>query len=388
MVGLSAVIFLPDDSAKTGFDRPMMLFPVQGAPLLAWLAESLFAAGVGRFFLVCGERFTERALSCFPAQAQVMTTLDSNPADLLHVFLSTAEDSEQQVTIVTGPTAYLPAAGKAAARGLKAAACTANRQQMMDALDENFSFPRFLIDRCAVLSDFDGFFPVDSPTTLLDMGRLLHRERMLRLIKSGVQVYDPDNCYVEPGVQVEPGAVLLPGVSLRGKTRVREGAVVGPWATVENSEIGPAARVNASVVEDAVVGAEAEVGPYAHLRPGTVLERGAKVGNFVEVKNTRLGEHTWASHLSYLGDADIGAGVNLGCGTVTVNYDRVEKHHTVIGDRAFVGCNSSLIAPVSVGAGAYVAAGTVVTEDVPADALAIARTKQTNKKDWAAKHKK
>ena len=385
MLGLSAILFLPDDSARTGLDRPLMLWPVQGAPLLAWLADSLFAAGVGRFFLVCGERFTQAALACFPREAEVTTAMDSEPADLLHVFLSTAEDSEANVSIVTGPTAYLP--DMTSPRGRRVAVCTADRRQLMAALDETFSFPQFLRENCAVLSDNDGFYPIDSLSALLEAGRLLHRERMLRLLRVGVQIYDPDSCYVEPTVEVEPGAVLLPGTMLRGRSLIREGAVIGPQSTVEDAEIGPGARVVSSVVEGATVGAAAEIGPYAHLRPGTVLERGVKIGNFVEVKNSHIGENTWASHLSYLGDADVGAGVNLGCGTVTVNFDRVEKHRSTIGDRAFVGCHSALIAPVRVGPGAYVAAGTVVTEDVPAEALAIARTKQSNKKEWAAKHK-
>lgn len=234
------------------------------------------------------------------------------------------------------------------------------------------------------MSDYDGFCPVDSLRALLDVGQLLRRERMLRLLRSGVQIYDPDNCYVEPMAQVEPGAVLLPGAMLRGQTLVREGAVIGPQTTLDNAEIGPGSRICNSVVEDSTVGANVQVGPYAHLRPGTKLERGVKVGSFVEVKNSHLGENTWASHLSYLGDAEIGAEVNLGCGAVTVNFDRAEKHRTTIADRAFVGCNSALIAPLHVGSGAYIAAGTVVTEDVPAEALAIARTKQSNKKDWAA----
>lgn len=386
MPGLSVILFLPDDSARTGLDRPLMLWPVQGAPLLAWLADSLFAAGVGRFFLVCGERFTQRALACFPREAEVTTAMDSEPADLLHVFLSTAGDSETHVTIVTGPTAYLP--HMAAPRGQRVPVCTADRCQLMAALDETFSFPQFLRENCAVLSDNDGFYPIDSLSALLDAGRLLHEERMLRLLRKGVQIYDPHACYVEPTVEVEPGAVLLPGTMLRGRSLIREGAVIGPQSTVEDAEIGPGARVTASVVEGATVGAAAEIGPYAHLRPGAVLERGVKIGNFVEVKNSHIGENTWASHLSYLGDADVGAGVNLGCGTVTVNFDRVEKHRTTIGDRAFVGCHSALIAPVRLGPGAYVAAGTVVTDDVPAEALAIARTKQSNKKDWAVKHKR
>ena len=146
--------------------------------------------------------------------------------------------------------------------------------------------------------------------------------------------------------------------------------------------------MNASQIYGSKVAADCNIGPYAHIRPETTIDRGVKIGNFVEVKNSHIGENTWASHLSYIGDAELGARCNLGCGTVTVNFDRVDKYKTTVGDDAFIGCHSALIAPVTIGNGAYIAAGTTVTDDVPDQALAISRTRQSNKKDWAAKHKK
>ncbi len=387
MNGLSAVIFLPDDTAKTGLPRPLMLHSVLGAPLLQWLADALFGSGVGRFFLVCHDRFAAEAKACLPKEAEVMATMDSDPADLLHVFLSTAEEEEEDIAVIAGPMVFAPGLARRSGSPKPAAVYRANRQRLMEALDESFSFSRFLRDNCAVLSDYDGFFAVDSPATALMLAETLRRDRILRLQKLGVEIYDADNCYIEPSVRIEPGAKILPGAILKGKTIIRSGAVIGPWSVVENSEIGEESTVNASQVYGSKVASQVNIGPFAHIRAESELEKGVKIGNFVEVKNAKIGENTWASHLSYLGDAQIGSRCNFGCGTVTVNFDRKEKHKTTVGDDAFIGCHSALVAPVTVGNGAYIAAGSTVTSDVPENALAIARSRQTNKKDWASKHK-
>lgn len=179
----------------------------------------------------------------------------------------------------------------------------------------------------------------------------------------------------------------MPGTILRGRSLIRAGACIGPWSLVEDSEIGEGCVVNASQVYGSQIAAEVLVGPYAHIRRGTELGRGAHIGSFVETKNAKIGENTWAAHLSYLGDAEIGSDCNIGCGTSTANYDRVDKHKTIIGDHAFIGCQTVLVAPVTVGDGAYIGAGSTITEDVPENALGIARNRQSNKKDWSSKHK-
>ncbi|MBE6984589.1 MAG: hypothetical protein E7434_03035 [Ruminococcaceae bacterium] len=383
---LSAVIFVPDDTAKTGFPLPTMLQKVHGYALLAWLSEALYDSGIGRFFLVCHDRYVQQAKNCLPAQAEVMTTAEANPADLLHVFLSTADDDE--ITIVAGPAIYAPTLPRRSDAPKASCICRASTEALMTALDDNFSFSHFLRENCTFLSDYDGCYTVDSHAALLEMAEFIHRDRMLRLIKQGVEISDTDNCDVAPSARIEPGAKLLKGAILRENCLIRSESIIGPWAVVENSEIGERTVVNASQVYGARIASDCMIGPYAHIRPDTVIERGVKVGNFVEVKNSYIGENTWASHLSYIGDTQLGARCNLGCGTVTVNFDRVNKYKTTIGDDAFIGCNSALIAPITVGNGAYIAAGSTLTDDVPEQALAISRTRQTNKKDWAAKHKK
>jgi bifunctional UDP-N-acetylglucosamine pyrophosphorylase/glucosamine-1-phosphate N-acetyltransferase len=224
-------------------------------------------------------------------------------------------------------------------------------------------------------------------STDLDVGDDPRREREARaraLVAAGVRVEDPGSTFVGPEVEIEAGATLRPFVFLEGKTVVRAGAIIGPFVRLVDTEIGPGAQViDHCLLRDSVVEAAASVGPFTHLRPECRVGAKAKVGNFVEMKKTHLGNGSKAGHLSYLGDATIGPEVNIGAGTITCNYDGTHKHKTRIEAGAFVGSHSTLVAPVTVGEGAYIAAGSSVTEDVPADALAVGRARQVTKPGWA-----
>lgn len=217
---------------------------------------------------------------------------------------------------------------------------------------------------------------INSQDQLADARRALQQRTNQALMESGVWMLDPDRTYIDDTVTVEPGARIYPGVHLEGSTTVSAGAQVGPDAFVVDSSIGPDARVWYSVVRSSKVGEACEVGPFASLRPGTVMEKGSKIGTFVETKNTTLGEGAKANHQAYLGDATVGARANIGAGTVTCNYDGLEKHPTVIGEDAFIGSDTMLVAPVKIGDRAVTAAGSVITRDVPDDALAVARSGQ------------
>ena len=199
---------------------------------------------------------------------------------------------------------------------------------------------------------------------------------------AGVTVADPANTYIDVDVELEPDVTLLPGTFLQGATTVASGAVVGPDTTLIDTEVGPGARVDRAHCLLAQIGADVEVGPFTRLRPGTDLAAGAKAGSFVEIKNSHIGPGAKVPHLSYVGDADVGAGSNIGAATVVVNYDGVAKHRTVVGEQVRIGSDTMLVAPVEVGDGAYTAAGSVITEDVPAGALAIARGRQRNIAGW------
>ena len=202
------------------------------------------------------------------------------------------------------------------------------------------------------------------------------------LIAAGVQVMSED-IYVERGVQVARGATLLPGTILRGKTIVAEGCVIGPNTLLENAVVGKNTTVNASQVYDSTLGENNKIGPYTHVRKDTVTGYGVHLGAYVETKNSNFAMGNTVSHLTYIGDSDVGKYCNFGCGTVTCNYDGENKFRTTIGDYVFVGCNTNLVAPVTVGDGAYTAAGSTITKDVPAGDMGIAHESLTNLEGWA-----
>jgi len=213
-------------------------------------------------------------------------------------------------------------------------------------------------------------------------------DRARALQAAGVRVEDPASTFVGEEVVVEPGAVLRPFTLLEGRTIVRARAVVGPFVRLVDVEVGEGATIlDHCLLRESVVEAGASVGPFAHLRPESRVAERAKVGNFVELKKTTLGQGSKAQHLSYLGDATIGPGVNIGAGTITCNYDGVSKHPTRIEAGAFIGSDTTLVAPVTVGEGSYVAAGSTITADVPSDALALARSRQVTKPGWAAERR-
>jgi bifunctional UDP-N-acetylglucosamine pyrophosphorylase/glucosamine-1-phosphate N-acetyltransferase len=217
---------------------------------------------------------------------------------------------------------------------------------------------------------------------LADLGRELNRRIVTRWMKEGVSVMDPATTWIEADVVLEPDVTLLPGTQLLGATVVHEDAVIGPDTTLKDCEVGAGARVVRTHAELAVVGDRATVGPFAYLRPGTRLGVGGKVGAFVETKNSTIGDGAKVPHLSYVGDAEIGEGTNIGAGTIFANYDGVAKHRTVIGRHAKTGSNNTFVAPVQVGDGAGTAGGTVVRRDVPPGALAVSSAPQRNLEGW------
>ena len=218
-----------------------------------------------------------------------------------------------------------------------------------------------------------------------------HRALNDRLLESwmraGVTIVDPATTWVDASVELEPDAVVRPGVQLQGATRVGRGAEVGPDSTLTDTVVGPGATVVRAHCSGADIGPRAQVGPFTYLRPGARLDAGAKAGAYVEIKASDIGPGAKVPHLSYVGDATIGAGTNIGAATIFANYDGVEKHRTVIGEQVRTGSDTVLVAPVTVGDGAYTAAGSVVTEDVPPGALAIGRSRQRNVEGWVSRRR-
>jgi len=235
------------------------------------------------------------------------------------------------------------------------------------------------------VDDSNQFLGVNDRVQLALAQKLKQREILERLMLDGVTVVDPGSTYVEADVGVGCDTVLYPMTFLLGKTKIGEQCVIGPMTRIENCTVGNRVRIISSDCVGATIEDDVSVGPFARLREGTVLKSNVKIGNFVEVKNSKIGSRSKAQHLTYLGDATVGEDVNIGAGTITCNFDGKRKNPTFIEDEAFIGSNSCLIAPVRIGRGAFVAAGSVITEDVPEWSLAIARSRQTVKPGWVIK---
>ena len=236
--------------------------------------------------------------------------------------------------------------------------------------------------------DNEGAVGANSRSEMARAAAVLRRRINEDLMSSGITLIDPDRTYVDAGVKVGADTTILPGVHLEGETRVGRGCTIGPDSRIVDSRIDDGAEVTYSVVREARVGQGATVGPYAHLRPGTILGRDTKAGSFVEIKASKIGDGSKVPHLAYVGDATIGRDVNVGAGTITCNFDGYEKHRTVIGDGAFIGSDTMLVAPVRIGRNAVTGAGSTITRDVPDGELAVERSEQRNVAGYAERRAK
>ena len=328
-------IYLPTDEKENYHGKPLILQNVMFCPVLTWCTRAWAARGVQRFFLV-GE-CSEAILSCFPEGADIR-------------------------------------------RGTEADW----RAHAKELMDEGW---RIEESKEPVMPLGNLMISFHSMTELNQLQVACHDSVITQLQSRGVRVMDPNTAYIDPRVEVGEGTIILPNTILRGETVIGRDCEIGPNAVITSCVIGDNVQVNSSQVTESELKEGVMVGPYAHIRPGCVVEKNCKIGAFTQLKNSHLGEGTKLPHLSYIGDADVGDHVNFGCGSVTCNYDGFKKSRTVIGSGVFVGCHTSLVPPVEVHDGAYIAAGTTVTRDVPADALAISRVRQENKDGWAKRNR-
>ena len=237
------------------------------------------------------------------------------------------------------------------------------------------------------LQDSQEILGINDRLQLANAYDILQKRIKDKWMAAGVTMINPSSITIDETVELESDVIIEPQTHLRGNTTIQTGCHVGPGSLIENSKLGKNVTVQYSVITDSTVQDGTRIGPYAHLRNHVEVGEGCRVGNFVELKKTTLGENTNVAHLSYLGDTSAGSKVNIGAGTITANYDGVKKHRTIIGDRTGTGSNSVLVAPVSIGNNAYIAAGSTITEDVPDNSLAIARARQVVKTDWERKNK-
>jgi bifunctional UDP-N-acetylglucosamine pyrophosphorylase/glucosamine-1-phosphate N-acetyltransferase len=223
---------------------------------------------------------------------------------------------------------------------------------------------------------------VNDRVELATLGRALRDRLVAEWMRAGVTVIDPQTTWIDVGVELAADVTILPGSQLLGRTRVASGATIGPDSTVLDCDLAEGSSVTRSQITGAVIGAGASVGPFSFVRPGTRLGAGGRIGGFVETKNAVIGAGSKVPHLSYVGDAEIGEGSNIGAATIFANYDGVDKHRTVVGDHVRIGSDSILVPPLTIGDGAYTAAGSVITTDVPPGALAVGRGRQRNIEGW------
>lgn len=232
----------------------------------------------------------------------------------------------------------------------------------------------------------DAALGANSRRQLQQLNGIARRQVLDRHLENGVDIPLEDGILIGPQVRIGPDTQILPGTILEGETSIGPGCVIGPNSMLKNTTVGAFCQIKASWLTDSTVGDHTTIGPFSQLRPGSHVGDHVKIGDFVELKNTSLGDHTSVAHLTYLGDSQVGEWCNFGCGVVVANYDGNHKYRTVVGDRVFVGCNTNLVPPVTLGDGSYTAAGTTVDQDVPAGALAIGRVRQENKPGWADEH--
>lgn len=236
-----------------------------------------------------------------------------------------------------------------------------------------------------VVENADEVVGVNDRIQLAQAAALLRKHVAMTLMAEGITIIDPSSVYIDVDVKIGRDTVIYPGNVLEAGTVIGEQCILYPNSRLSNAVIGDRVTIQSSVIIDSKVGDDTTVGPFAYLRPGTSIGNHARIGDFVEIKNSNIGDGTKVPHLCYVGDADVGKKVNFGCGSVVVNYDGVRKYRTVVKDNAFIGCNANLVSPVEVEENAYIAAGSTITDNVPAGALAIARARQVTKDGWVAK---
>ena len=394
MGSMGAIVFLPRED-----DTPsLMLQDILFDPACTWLSAALERAGVGRFLVVCHGDDQAAAEGCFPAGTQFVTEGAGDAAGRLSAFLS---DLEGSVLVFTRPV-FLDdqGAGRLTGRfdgglprGEDAGVYAVDAQALCSAMEAGGDFLTAVRTQGGVFGvtpgTYEGLLPLDRCAPTWDRAQYFARHASVaRLSEAAVRFIDKEQAYIGPRVQVGGGTVILPGTILRGNTVIGQRCEIGPNTMIRDCVIGDRVTVNASQLNESTVDDGTNVGPFAYVRPNCHVGKNVKVGDFVELKNSTIGDGTKISHLTYVGDSDVGRKVNFGCGTVTTNYDGVKKYRCTIEDGAFIGCNTNLVAPVTVGEGSYIAAGATITKDVPADALAVARAKQENKEGWAKRRRK
>ena len=327
-----------------------------------------------RFFVVTEREFLDACAACFPQTAHILPYDHPQLNDALQAFVSVAEG---KVLTFTQPVWLSFAAGQELAQAetlLPAGVPLGIYRVEPEALARDGIDAAFQGEPYAPALDAAPIaLPFHTPAERNQAQYCARMDNLCRWLSLGVEMLDMNAVYIDIDAEIGSGTVLLPGTILRGRTVIGENCEIGPNSMIRDCVLGNGCVANASQLNQAQFGDNVNIGPFAYVRPGSVVGDGCKVGDFVELKNSTLGEGTKLPHLIYVGDSDVGAHCNFGCGSITCNYDGNYKYRTTVGDDAFIGCNTNLVSPCQVGDGAYTAAGTTITGRIPADALAIGR---------------
>lgn len=382
----SAVIFVACESDSPA--RPPLLQNLLFSPAALWLCRSLQLSGVERFFVVTEPDFLDDTAACFPETAHILPFQHPQINDALRAFVSVAQG---KVLAFTQPVWLSFAAAQELTQVeflVPAGVPTGIFRVEPETLVENGLNGAFQGEAYAPALDANPILlPLTSSVALSQAQYFARMDNLCRWLSLGVQALDMNTVYIDIDTEIGAGTLLLPGTILRGRTIIGENCEIGPNTMIRDCVLGNGCIANASQLNEARFGRDVNIGPFAYVRPGSVVADGCKVGDFVELKNSTLGEGTKLPHLIYVGDSDVGAHCNFGCGSITCNYDGNYKYRTTVGDNAFIGCNTNLVSPCQIGDGAYTAAGTTITDRVPADALSIGRTEPVTKPGWARRHR-
>ena len=382
----SAVVFVAREPGSAS--QPLLLQNLLFSPAALWLCRSLQLSGVERFFVVTEREFLDDCAACFPQTAHILPYDHPQLNDALQAFVSVAEG---KVLSITQPVWLSFTAGQELAQSeyLTPAGTPLGIYRVEpEALARDGIDAAFQGEVYAPAMDTSPIaLPFHTPAERNQVQFCARMDNLCRWLSLGVEALDMNAVYIDIDVEIGSGTLLLPGTILRGRTVIGKNCEIGPNTMIRDCVLGDGCVANASQLNEAQFGDNVNIGPFAYVRPGSVVGDSCKVGDFVELKNSTLGEGTKLPHLIYVGDSDVGAHCNFGCGSITCNYDGNYKYRTTVGDNAFIGCNTNLVSPCQVGDGAYTAAGTTITGRVPADALAIGRVEPATKPGWARRHR-
>ena len=409
MTVFSALIFAGSDSKRMKSERAKEVHKICGREMINHVLDTAFAAGAQCARIIAPENAVEIA-DAVSDRAECVFLSDTGASAKIKAFLEMAENvivlfgDMPLITAKTLKDAMAEHLGKnndvtVLGNGsdadinsyiLKAEKLLTFTDISGDAVTEKIKDITKNSANSGVynVDDADELMRINDRIELATATKILQRRINTKLMLEGVTIIDPDNTFICKDAVIGIDTVIYPGTVIEGKTVIGKNVYIGPNCRLINATIGDGTDVNISTIVESSVGSNTHVGPYAYIRPGCNIGSGCKVGDFVELKKAQIGDGTKLSHLTYVGDAEVGCNVNFGCGTVVVNYDGKNKYKTVIKDNAFIGCNSNLVSPVTVNEGAYIAAGSTITDEVPKNTLAIARARQIIKENWQDRRKK